>query len=116
MIFKEGQTVEIKNPRSLTGIVVRERPGDRDLPEEQRHIVVRIETCERFYKPEDLAPLEQSRQTHATFSPEWNQELQRFINAGHRWMADSTDRSAWEEFVDAGRRIGWIVPFSAKTE
>jgi hypothetical protein len=42
MSFKKDQEVLIKNPRSLVGVIVRERPGDRDELPENRHYLVRI--------------------------------------------------------------------------
>lgn len=109
MSLKAGQQVIIKNPRSLVGTVVRERPGDRDLPEGERRYLVRIAE-ERFYLPSDLEPAEEENKNPTKFSAEWNAEMARFVEAGQRWVADNSDRAAFDAFSESGRKLGWIVP------
>jgi hypothetical protein len=75
MPFKEGQEVLIKNPRSLVGVIVRARPGDRDELPENRRYLVRIQESERFYLPHDLEALEEPAAKLNQYSPEWNVEL-----------------------------------------
>jgi hypothetical protein len=44
------------------------------------------------------------------FSPEWNEALQRFLDAGQRLLANNHDHEALGEFSEAGQKLGWIVP------
>src|SRR5438876_10299593 len=30
--------------------------------------------------------------------------------AGQRWLTNSKDRAAWDQFSEAGRKLGWHVP------
>lgn len=48
------------------------------------------------------------------FSPEWMEQLQRMVAAGQRFTADNSDKAAWDEFVNAGEQLGWIVPMDQK--
>lgn len=43
-------------------------------------------------------------------SPEWVAELNRCLESLQRFR--SGDTSAWQDFVDAGEKIGIIVPLS----
>ena len=112
MPFKEGQEVLIKNPHSLVGVIVRERPGDRDEPPEKRHYIVRIPEGEYFYLPSDLEAIEERPEKLTRYSPEWNAELARWIDAGQRLMANNNDLAAFKGFSESGSKIGFIVPIS----
>jgi hypothetical protein len=112
MKFKEGQWVQIKNPRPVVATVLRERPGDRDLPEDERHIMVHIEGGDYIYRPDDLVPLDEPKLT--PFSSEWTKEFQRFVESGNKLIADPDDHASRDQFVDAGEKIGWIVPIKEK--
>jgi hypothetical protein len=112
MPFKEGQEVLIKNPRSLIGVIVRERPGDRDELPESRRYVVRIPEREMFFLPRDLEAIEEPTATLKQYSAEWNAELARWIDAGQRLMANNNDLAALQEFSESGSKIGYIVPIS----
>lgn len=108
MKFQTGQQVLIKNPRPLSGIIVKARPGDTGLPEEQTHYLVEIsERC--FYLSSDLEA-EAPNEKLETYSSEWTAQFNRMLKAAQRWLADANDRSAFDEMADAGRKIGWIVP------
>ncbi len=87
MPFKEGQEVLIKNPRSLVGVIVRERPGDRDELPENRRYLVRIAEIENYYLPRDLEALDEPTAKLKPYSSEWNAELARWIDAGQSLMA-----------------------------
>jgi hypothetical protein len=104
--LKEGQQVLIKNPRALEGTVVHQRPGDRDLPEEKRRYLVRIAEEERYYRLDDLEEI--TEPAPAKYSPEWMAELQRCVDAAKRVQAGNKDAAALEEFLDAGRKIGFV--------
>jgi hypothetical protein len=110
MSLKEGQQVLIKNPRSLVGTVLRERPGDRDLPEGERRYMVHIPGGDYFYLPSDLEPVEESSNTPVKYGAEWSAELARWVDAGQRWLADNNDRAAWDEFSESGSKLGFFVP------
>jgi hypothetical protein len=112
MPFKEGQEVLIKNPRPLVGVIVRERPGDRDELPENRHYLVRIPESEKFYLPRDLEAVEEPSTKLKQYSPEWNVELARWIAAGQRLIANNHDLAALQEFSESGSKIGFIVPIS----
>jgi hypothetical protein len=112
--LKEGQQVLLKNPRNLVGTVVHQRPGDRDLPEEKRSYLVRIEEQQLYYRLDDVEVLPEPRKELERFSPEWMTELQRFVNAGQRLVADNNDKDALAEFSDAGTKIGWVKPIEKK--
>lgn len=47
------------------------------------------------------------------YSPEWNEALRRFLDAGQRLLADNQDRDAWAEFSEAGRKLGFEVPIKS---
>jgi hypothetical protein len=104
--LKKGQKVLVPNPRAIEGTVVDQRPGDRDLPEEQRRYLVRIAENERYYHLEDLEEIPEP--PPAKYSPEWMAELQRFVNAGQRLIANNKDGDALAEFSDAGTKIGFV--------
>src|SRR5271157_5562641 len=108
MSFKEGQEVLIKNPRPLVGVIVRERPGDRDELPENRRYLVRIPESEMFYLPRDLEAFEEPTAKLKQYSPEWNAELARWIDAGQRLMANNNDLAALQEFSESGNKIGFI--------
>jgi hypothetical protein len=117
MPFKDGQEVLIKNPRPLVGIIVRERPGDRDELPENRHYIVRITDTEKLYLPRDLEPFEEpSSGQLKRYSPEWNAELTRWIEAGKRLVANNHDATALKDFSEAGSKIGFVVPISDGTK
>ena len=46
---QQRQQVLIKNPRSLVGTVLRERPGGASLPVDERRYLVPIEAEERLF-------------------------------------------------------------------
>jgi hypothetical protein len=46
------------------------------------------------------------------YSKEWMAELKRFVDAGQRFVANNNDRAAFDEFSEAGRKLGWIVPIN----
>ena len=112
MSFKEGQEVLIKNPRPLVGVIVRERPGDKDELPENRRYLVRIQESEKFYLPRDLEALEEPSAKLKQYSHEWSAELERWVAAGQKLMANNNDRDAWQEFIESGSKIGFIVPIS----
>jgi hypothetical protein len=117
MPFKKGQEVLIKNPGPLVGVIVRERPGDRDEGPEKRRYLVRIPEVEKFYLPSTLEAIEEPTATLKQNSPEWNTELARCIDAGQRLIANNHDLDALQEFSESGRKIGFVVPIpdSSKT-
>lgn len=102
----------VKNPRSLVGVIVRERPGDRDELPENRRYLVRIPESETFCLPRDLEALEEPTAKLRQYSPEWNAELARWLDAGQRLMANNNDLAALQEFSESGSKIGFIVPIS----
>jgi hypothetical protein len=108
--LKEGQQVLIRNPRNVIGTVVRQRPGDRNEPEEKRHYLVKIEEQQLYYLADDLEALPEPSKELRRYSPEWMAELQRFVSAGQRIIADMNDKDASAEFIDAGTKIGWVKP------
>jgi hypothetical protein len=112
MPFKEGQEVLIKNPRSLVGVVVRERLGDKDELPENRRFLVRIQESERFYLPGDLEAVEEPTEKLEQYSPQWNAELARWLNAGQRLMANNDDPAALQEFSESGSNLGFVIPIS----
>ena len=114
MPLEEGQQVLIKNPRALVGIVLKQRPGDKDLPEDQRRYIVRISEDERLYLPSDLEPVQQPNSVLVRYSPEWMAECERWIDAGRRWMANNNDRAAWDEFAESGSKLGFFIPIPQK--
>jgi len=112
MAIKDGTSVLIKTPRGLVGTVVKQRPGDQALPPEERCYIVRIEERVMIYRPQDIEPIEEPAETFEKYSPEWNAEMARWIDAGQRVMADNNDLASWREFVDAGSKLGFFVPIS----
>jgi hypothetical protein len=44
------------------------------------------------------------------YSPEWNEALRRFVDAGQRLLADRHDRAALAEFSEAAKKLGFVVP------
>ena len=110
MPFKEGQEVLIKNPRPVVGVIVRERPGDRNESPENRRLLVRIKEDERFYLPADLEDLPLPSQELRRYSQEWNTQLQRWIDAGQKLMKNNHDPEALQDFSDAGSKIGFVRP------
>ena len=107
--FKKGQQVLIKNPRYLVGTIVEPRPGDKGLPEEQTHYLVQISE-ERYYLSSELEPAEDPNAKPARYSEEWIAELNRMAASGQQWLQNRSDKTAWDAFVDAGEKIGFIVP------
>jgi len=104
--LKEGQQVLVKNPRAIEGTVVHQRPGDRDLPEEKRRYLVRIEE-ERYYHLDDLEAFPETTEL-ANGSAEWLAELRRCSDAVQRLGANNKDMAALEQLSDAGRKIGLV--------
>lgn len=107
MPFQKGQQVIIKNPGTLVGTVVEARPGDSNEPEERRHYSVHI-SDERYYVSTDLEAMPPQRPQR--FSKEWNEEMQRWLEAGLRWSANNADREAWDQFVESGNKLGFFIP------
>ena len=112
MSLKKGQQVLIRNPRSLVGTVLKERLGDRDLPEAQRRYMIRIPEQDYFYLPSDLEPIEEASNTLEKYSPEWSAELARWLDAGQRLLANNQDSAALDEFSDSGSKLGFVIPIS----
>jgi hypothetical protein len=112
--LKEGQQVLIKNPRSLVGTVVHQRPGDRDLPEEARSYLVKIEEQQLYYRLDDFEVLPEPSKEFVKYSAEWTAQLQRFVDAGQRFMANNKDMAALQELSDAGTKIGFVKPLPKK--
>jgi hypothetical protein len=110
MALKEGQSVLIKNPRGIVGTFVKQRPGDLDLNENDRRYIIRIPERDMIFHPEDLEPLEEPAKGLVKYGPEWMKEMNRWVQAGQRLAAG--DKTAWQEFVDAGGNIGVFVPLS----
>jgi hypothetical protein len=106
--LKKGQEVVIKNPGELIGTVVRARPGNKGLPEEQK--VYRVQIIERWYKRTALEPVQQPSDVLKPSSPEWLAELHRCLESGQRWIANQNDSAAWGQFVASGAKLGIIIP------
>jgi len=113
MPFKEGQEVFIKKPpNGLVGTIIERRPGDAHLPEEQAHYEVRIED-ERYYLTTDLEAIPEPKQSKLEwYSEEWLAELNRMVEAGRRFAANTNDLAARDQFIEAGSKLGWIVPMT----
>jgi hypothetical protein len=47
------------------------------------------------------------------YSPEWNEALRRFVDAGQRLLANNQDRAALAEFSEAGKKLGFVVPIKS---
>jgi len=109
MPLQEGQQVLIKNPRALVGTVVKARPGDKGLPEEQTHYLVRI-SDELFYLSTDLEAVENPNMELERYSPEWLAEFNRWLELGRWWLANQGDTAALAQFSESGRKLGFIVP------
>lgn len=109
MPFEKGQRVLIKSPGTLVGTVLEARPGDKGLPEERTHYRVQI-SDERYYLSTSLEPAEQPREKLERYSEEWLAEMKRWIESGQRLVADQMDREAREQFLESGRKLGFIVP------
>ena len=108
MPLKDGQSVLIK--RFLVGIVLEERPGDKELPQEQRHYMVHVPEGTFVFSPSDLEPLEEPDDTLAKPGAEWSAEFARWLEAGKRFLTDKTDRTAWDEFSAVGTKLGFYIP------
>lgn len=108
MRMKEGQPVLIK--RFLTGTVLQDRPGDKELPQGQRNYMVQVRERTLVIPPDGLVPLPEPDNTLEKFSNEWSEELSRFIVAGNKIVANLADRTAWDEFSSAGSKLGFVVP------
>lgn len=110
MKLNEGQEVIIKNPRSLVGTVVRQRPGDANLPEDERLYEIKIDE-NRFYRLQDLEPIEEDTSLRR-YSPEWMTQLKRWTEASQELVHNGNDEVARQNFIDAGHALGFIVPKS----
>src|ERR1039458_9483880 len=73
--LKEGQQVLVKNPRGLVGTVVHQRPGDRELPEEKRSYLIKVEEHQRYYRLDDVEVLPEPSKELEKYSPEWMAEM-----------------------------------------
>ena len=73
MRLKAGQPVLIK--RFLVGTVLEDRPGDSELPLEDRGYKVCVSEDKFTFRPRDLEPLAESTNALAKFSPEWSAEF-----------------------------------------
>jgi aminoglycoside phosphotransferase (APT) family kinase protein len=108
MRMKEGQPVLIK--RFLTGTVLQDRPGDKELPQEQRSYMVQVLERTLVIPPDDLEPLPEPDNTLEKFTDEWSAELSRFIVAGNKIVANPADGTAWDDFSSSGSKLGFVVP------
>ena len=106
--LKEGQQVLIKNARALVGTVVPARPEQPGVAEEDRLYKVRIDdTC--VCRNADLQAVEESTEMDL-YSREGSAELQRMREALEKWLANNSDRAAWDQFAESGRKLGIILP------
>jgi hypothetical protein len=108
MRLKKGQPVLIK--RFLVGTVLEDRPGDSELPLEERSYMVHVSGETRVCRPSELEAVEESSNTLTKFSPEWSAEFSCWLESGARFSTDNTDRTAWDEFSAAGSKLGFFVP------
>lgn len=110
MALKQGQEVLIKAPGTLIGKVVRPRPGDSGLPDEQTHYLVKIEP--RYYLRSNLEPVEERRSSPRLerYSREWMDELGRFNEAGRQFFADPQNKSLLANWVESGAKLGLFFP------
>ena len=110
MPLKEGQEVLIKTPGMLVGKVVRPRPGDFGLPEEQTHYLVQMEP--RYFLRSHLEPVEEpaSGQRLERLSREWIDELGRFNEAGRQLSIDPQNKSLFAYWVESGTKLGLFIP------
>lgn len=109
MKLREGQQVVIKNPRALLGTVVRQRPGDADLPEDERRYEVRIQEESQFYLLHDLEPVAEDEEDLRPYSRKWMEQLQRWTEAGQQLYRNADDETARRNFIDAGHALGFMV-------
>ena len=91
-----------------------QRPGDRELPEEKRSYLIKVEEHQRYYRLDDVEVLPEPSKELEKYSPEWMAEMQRFVNAGQRLLANNNDMDALAEFSDAGSKIGFVKPLPKK--
>jgi hypothetical protein len=112
MRLKTGQSVLIK--RFLVGTVLEDRPGDSELPLEERSYMVHISEETRVCRPSELEAVAEPDNTLKRFSPEWSAEFSRWLAAGNRFTTDRTDQAAWDEFSAAGSQLGFYVPIKEK--
>ena len=108
MRLKTGQPVLIK--RFLVGTVLEDRPGDSELPLEERSYMVHISEETRVCRPSELEAVAEPSNTLTKFSPEWSAEFSRWLEAGNRFQTDNTDRTAWDDFSAAGSKLGFFIP------
>jgi hypothetical protein len=114
MPLKEGQELLIKRPGTLIGRVVRPRPGDFGVPEEQTHYLVQIEP--RYFLRSHLEPVEEptSGQRLERLSREWIEELGRFNEAGRQFFTDPQNESFFANWVESGTKLGLFIPIESE--
>jgi hypothetical protein len=106
--FKKGQQVLIKNPGDLLGTIIKPRPGDHGLPEEETHYVVRI-SCDRYCLSASLESAEEPNDTLKPYSAEWLAEFQRWTDSAKSLVADQNDGAAITQFIESGSKLGYVV-------
>jgi hypothetical protein len=108
MPLKEGQKIVIKKPHTIVGTVVQQRPGDRELPEEQRRYIVQIDAVQQIYHPDDIEVVPE-RTEPQRYSEQWDAELQRCVDGMQRFVdSGKTDMGALDVFLESGRKIGLV--------
>jgi hypothetical protein len=108
MRLEKGQSVLIK--RFLIGNVLEDRPGDRDLPPEERCYMVQVSEDKLVCRPSDLEALAEPSNTLTKFTPEWSAEFSSWLEAGSRFQTDKTSQAAWDDFLTSGSKLGFFIP------
>jgi hypothetical protein len=106
--FKEGQQVIVRNAGAMVGKIIQQRPGDKGQPEEKTHYQVEIESP-HWFSSTNIEAIPESNKFEQ-YSPEWMAEFSRAFEALQRWHANNNDTEALQQFSDAGKNIGWVVP------
>jgi hypothetical protein len=115
MRFKKGQRVILKSPFLIEAIVEDQIYSDPSVPEDQLTYHVTIPETRKRVTGKNLEPIPEDK-TLRPYSPEWNEEVARFVAAGQQMLLHPDDSIARAKLVEAGHKLGWIVPIAAKND
>jgi hypothetical protein len=114
MKFEKGQRVILKSPGQIEAIVEDQIYGGPSVPDDQLNYHVTIPQTIKRVTAKDLEPIPED-QTLRPYSPEWNEEVARFVAAGQHMLLHPNDSVAQAKLVESGHKLGWIVPIAPKS-
>lgn len=109
MKFIEGQSVLIRNTRTIAATVEKVYSFDDKVPLEKQTYLVRIKEQTLHVYHDEIVSSDVPDESIEKYSAVWNAQFETFLNAGQYLLKTPMDVNALKNMIEAGSKIGIIV-------